>query len=66
MGSKQVSPIYLNGDLVNLVEEVDGRYENPVALDDVDDIIGSGVTAEGDVGIVDAILGQNAADLLQI
>ena len=56
----------LDGYLVNLVEQVYGRYVDTVALDDVNEVIGSGVTAQGDVSIVDAILGQNAADLLQV
>ena len=58
--------MYLNGNLVNLVEEVYGGYVYPVALDNVDDVIGRGITTEGDVGIVDTVLCQDTPDHLQI
>ncbi len=47
---------YLNGNLINLVEDIDGRDVHAVALDNVNQIVFGGVIAQADVGIVDAIL----------
>jgi len=40
-----------NRDLVNLVQQVDAGYVVPVPLDNVDEIVNSGVAAKSDVSI---------------
>jgi hypothetical protein len=57
---------HLDGDLVDLVEQVDARDVGPVALDDVDQVVGRGVVSQRDVGVVNLILGQNRLDLKKI
>lgn len=56
----------LDGDLVDLVEQVYGRYVDAVALDYVNEVIGGGITAQGDVCIVDTVFCKNAAHLLKV
>lgn len=56
----------LDADLIDLVEQVDARDVNPVALDDVDEVVGRRVVLEHDVRVVDLVLAQNRLHRVQI
>ena len=56
----------LDGDLVNLVENVDAGDIDAVGLDHVDELVRVGVLAQDNVGVVDAVLSANGLDLLVI
>lgn len=55
-----------DGDLINLVENVDAGYVYPIALDDVYEFVDSGITPEGDVCRVDPVLIAHGTDLVVI
>ena len=38
----------------------------PVALDNINEVVCCGITAEGDVSVVNAVLGQDASNLFQV
>ncbi len=46
----------LDGDLVDLIQDVDCRNVDAIALNDVNQLICCGITAESNVCIVDAVL----------
>ena len=47
---------HLNGDLIDLVEDVDAWNVNAIALDHVNQIIYGRVAAESDIDVVDFVL----------
>ena len=53
-------------DLIDLVQDVDARYIDSVAFNDVDQIIHAGVASYDYVSIVDAILAENRFHSLQV
>ena len=50
---------YLDGDLIDLVQQVDAGDVGPVSLDDIDEVVGRGVVPQCDVSVVDLVLGQD-------
>ena len=56
---------YLEGDLIDLVQQVDAWDVSPVAFDDVDKVVGCGVVPQSDVRVVDLVLGQDRFNLYQ-
>ena len=52
-----------NRDLINLVEDVDGRDVNAVSFNDVNKIVCSGVASERDVDVVHSILREDSLGL---
>lgn len=56
----------LDTDLINLVQQIDARDVNAIALDHIDQIVRGGVEAQRDVRIVNLVLGQNGLDRVQI
>ena len=56
----------LDGDLIDLVEAVDARYVDAVALDHVDQVVDGRIAAHNDVGVVNAILAENGLDCVQV
>lgn len=54
----------LDGDLVNLVQGIDAGDVDPVSLDDINQVIGRGITAEHEIRIVNLVLPANGLDLL--
>eukprot|EP00047_Mylnosiga_fluctuans_P001872 m.222272 g.222272 ORF g.222272 m.222272 type:complete len:496 (+) comp10733_c0_seq1:131-1618(+) len=56
----------LDGDLVDLVEHVDGGDVHAVALDDVDQLVLRRVIAQHNVRVVDAILAEDGLDRVEV
>jgi hypothetical protein len=54
---------HLDRNLIDLVEKVDARDVGSVAFDDVDEVVGSRVVPQRDVGVVYLVLGQDRFDL---
>ena len=50
---------FFNRDLIDFIQAVDARHIDTISLDNIDQIVHSGVTPNNDVGIVDLILAQN-------
>ena len=50
---------YLDWDLINLVQDVDARHVDTVALNGVNEVLVGGIHAQRDVGIVNLVLGQD-------
>ena len=50
----------------DLIEQVDAGDVDAVSLDDVDEVVGSGVTTQGYVRVVDLVLTQDRLDQIQI
>jgi hypothetical protein len=46
----------LDGDLVDLVEDIDTGNVNTIALNDVNELVGRCIAAERHVGVVNAVL----------
>ena len=40
---------FFDGDLIDLIQHVDGRYVNPVAFDQIDDVVLRGVTSNDEI-----------------
>ena len=56
----------LNGDLVDLVENVDARHKHTIALNDVNQIVDGCVKSHSHIRIVDFVFAQNRLDQIQI
>lgn len=57
---------FFDRDLVDFVEHVDARDIDPVALDDVNEVVLRGIVFEHDVGVVDFVLGQDGFHSFQV
>merc|ERR1719264_128623 len=55
-----------NRDLVNLVQQVDAGYVVPVPLDNVDEIVNSGVAAKSDVSIGNSVFPEDLLDQIKV
>lgn len=55
-----------NGDLINLVEEINAWNVDTIAFDDINEIFGSSIILQGDVSVVNFVFSQNGFDRVQI
>jgi len=56
----------LDGDLIDLVQQIDAGYVNAVAFDHIDQVVTGGIISQSNVRIVDLVLGQNGLDQIRV